>query len=143
MTEPPQRNVNKFTVKYLTEILSRLTDTITSLIETNVIQAKRIEAQCKRIEHLENILEQRYRETKRVFDPKKVNEMIGRVYLIWLNAPPGTGFTYEEAEQEFYRMYHYHNANVGQRMRDLRKDGKLWSQEINDKTTFFLTLVKE
>jgi hypothetical protein len=113
---------------------------VKTLIESNAILARQLEAKQNRINYLEMVLQQRHIETRKAFDPTKINEMINKVYLLWLEAEPGTGFTYEEAEEEFYHKWQYRSACVGQRMRDLRQQGKLWSKEIDDKVTFFLTL---
>jgi hypothetical protein len=113
-------------------------------IETNAYLVRQLEAKDKQIRHLNFILEQRYRETKRQFDPSKLEEMKGKVYQIFL-ASPGVGFTYEEAEEEFERMYGFKSANVGQRMRDLRqeKPPKLWSSDEEGKVRFYLRLATE
>jgi hypothetical protein len=106
-----------------------------------------LEAKDKRIRQLEYVLEQRYRETKRQFDPDKLEEMKGKVYQIFL-ANPGVGFTYEEAEDDFERTYGFRSANVGQRMRDLRQEDKLWSTEetiecsTKKKVRFYLKLAE-
>lgn len=123
-----------------------LIDPITkSLIEGNAILVKQLEAKQKRIEHLEMVLYQRHEETKKAFNPDKINEMIERVYTLWLEAPPGTGFTYEEAQEEFYQRWRFRSSCVPQRMRDLRQQDRLWSKEDpeNKKVTFYLTLKKE
>jgi hypothetical protein len=114
--------------------------TIVNLIESNARLTRQLEAKQKRVEYLEMVLQQRQIETKRAFDPSKINEMVNKVYLLWLEGEPGVGFTYEEAEEEFYQKWRFKSSNVGQRMRDLRQDGKLWSKEVDGKVTFFLTL---
>ena len=111
-------------------------------IETNAYLVRQLEAKEKRIRQLEFILEQRYRETKRQFDPAKLEEMKAKVYQLFL-ASPGVGFTYEEAEEEFERMYGFKSANVGQRCRDLRQEGKLWSSDEEGKVRFYLRLATE
>jgi len=114
-------------------------------IETNAYLVRQLQAKERRIQQLEFILEQRYRETKRQFDSDKIDEMKSKVYQIFL-ANQGIGFTYEEAEDEFERMFGYRSANVGQRMRDLRQEGKLWSTEeqieysTKKKVRFYLKL---
>jgi hypothetical protein len=117
--------------------------TIADLIGSNAALAQQLNAKQKRIDHLEMVLQQRHIETRRAFDPDKINEMIEKVYLLWLEASPGTGFTYEEAQEEFYQKWRFRSSCVPQRMRDLRKEGRLWSKEDpsnSDKVTFYLTL---
>ena len=120
----------------------QINDTVKSLIETNALLSRQLEAKQKRIEYLEMILQQRHIETRRSFNPDKIEEMVEKVYLLWLEATPGTGFNYEEAQEEFYQRYRFRSACVPQRMRDLRKEGRLWSKESDDsgKVTFYLTL---
>lgn len=142
MTEHQQRNVNKFTVKYPRGTLNLLTDTITSLIETNVMQAKRIEAQCKRIEHLEFVLEQRVRATKNAFNPDSVNKMCQKVYAVFL-ANPGVGFTYDEFPAAFKELHGWSNEHLCQRIRDIRQMALVWSDETSSPKKFYLKLVKE
>ncbi len=115
-------------------------DTVKSLVECNSILTQQLGAKQKRIEYLEMVLNQRHIETRRAFDPKKIEQSIEKVYLLWLEASPGTGFTYEEAEQEFFEKWRYHSASVPQRMRDLRQEGRLWSRDENGKVTFYLKL---
>lgn len=122
----------------MTELL--VNPTIVSLIETNFALTKQLEAKQKRIDHLEFVLEQRHIETRRAFDPDKIDEMKNKVYLLWLDGVSGVGFNYEEAEEEFYQKWRFRSACVGQRIRDLRQEGKLWSQEVNGKVTFYLKL---
>lgn len=114
--------------------------TIVSLIETNSMLTMQLGAKQKRIEHLEFILEQRHIETRRSFDPDKIDEMKNKVYLLWLDGIPGIGFNYEEAQEEFYQKYRFRSACVPQRIRDLRQEGKLWSQEVAGKVTFYMKL---
>ena len=114
--------------------------TVKSLIESNALLTQQLGAKQKRIDYLEMVLNQRHIETRRVFDPRKIEQAVEKVYLLWLEAPPGTGFTYEEAEQEFFEKWRYRSASVPQRMRDLRQEGRLWSKEENGKVTFFLKL---
>lgn len=110
-------------------------------IETNAYLVRQLEAKEKRIQHLEFVLEQRVRETKRMYDPKHIDEMKDKVYRLFL-ACPALGFTYEEAEQEFQTAYGFRSANVGQRMRDLRQEGKLWSSDEEGKVKFYLKLAE-
>ena len=119
-----------------------INETVKSLIESNALLARQNEAKQKRIEYLEMVLQQRHIETRRAFDPDKVNEMIERVYLLWLESPPGTGFTYEEAQEEFFQKWRFRSSCVPQRIRDLRQQGRLWSKEDPNtkKVTFYLTL---
>jgi hypothetical protein len=116
--------------------------TVKSLIESSAILTQQLNAKQKRIDHLEMILQQRHIETRRAFDPDKINEMIERVYLLWLEASPGTGFTYEEAQEEFYQKWRFRSSCVPQRMRDLRQQRRLWSKEDPEskKVMFYLTL---
>lgn len=116
--------------------------TVKSLIESNALLAGQLNAKQKRIEHLEMVLNQRHIETRRAFDPDKINEMIEKVYLLWLEAAPGTGFTYEEAQEEFFQKFRFRSSCVPQRIRDLRQQNRLWSKEDPDsgKVTFYLTL---
>lgn len=114
---------------------------LVNLIEANAVLTHQLEAKDKRIRQLEFILDQRVRETKRMYDPSHIEQMKDRVYRLFL-ACPGLGFTYEEAEDEFEAIYGFRSANVGQRMRDLRQDGKLWSSDENGKVRFYLKLAK-
>jgi hypothetical protein len=122
-----------------------ISDTVKSLIESNALLASQLNAKQKRIDYLEMVLQQRHIETRKAFNPDKINEMIEKVYLLWLEASPGTGFTYEEAQEEFYQKFRFRSSCVPQRMRDLRQQGRLWSKEDPDtkKVTFFLTLKGE
>jgi hypothetical protein len=116
---------------------------IAELIGANALLVQQLNAKQRRIEHLEMVLQQRQIETKRAFDPDKINEMIEKVYLLWLEAPPGTGFTYEEAQEEFFQKWRFRSSCVPQRMRDLRQQGRLWSKEDPsppNKVTFYLVL---
>jgi hypothetical protein len=115
---------------------------LVTLIEANAVLTRQLEAKQRRIEHLEYILEQRLRETKRQFNPELIDEMKSKVYRIFL-ANVGRGFTYEEAESEFEAMFGFHSANVGQRIRDLRQERKLWSDDKDGKVRFFLKLVEK
>jgi len=121
--------------------------TLASSMETIASLSRQLEAKQKRIDHLEMVLQQRQIETRRTFNPDKIDEMKNKVYMLWLDAEPGTGFTYEEATEEFFYKYHFRSANVGQRIRDLRQEGKLWSKDVahkgEDKVTFFLTLKEQ
>ena len=119
-----------------------INETVKSLIESNAMLAQQLGAKQRRIDHLEMVLQQRHIETRRAFDPDKINALIEKAYLLWLEASPGTGFTYEEAQEEFYQKFRFRSANVGQRMRDLRQEGRLWSKEDVDtkKVTFYLVL---
>lgn len=114
---------------------------VVTLIESNAALVKQLEAKDKRIRFLEYILEQRFRETKSQFDPKQVEEMKGKVYALFLSTP-SISFSYEEAEAEFQAVYGFRSANVGQRLRDLRQEGKLWSDEQEGKVRFRLKLAE-
>lgn len=122
------------------QVFSKPDSTLVSLIESNAMLTRQLEAKQRRIEHLEMVLNQRHIETRHAFDKDKIDQMIEKVYLLWLESPPGTGFTYEEAEQEFFEKWRFKSACVPQRMRDLRQEGRLWSQEVNGKVTFYLKL---
>lgn len=112
------------------------------LIEANAILSRQLEAKEKRIRTLEFLLEQRFRETKRQYDPEHVEEMKDRVYRLFLDRA-GVSFTYEEAEAEFQHVYGFRSANVPQRLRDLRKEGKLWSADNESgKVRFYLKLAE-
>jgi hypothetical protein len=116
-----------------------MVDTITTLIETNALQAKQIEAQRRRIERLEYILEQRVRATKNSFDPDKVNKMCRLVYEVFL-ANPGIGFTYDEFPTAFKDLHGWSNEHLPQRIRDCRQMGLVWSDETSDPKRFYLKL---
>ena len=119
-----------------------MSESLVTTIETNAYLVRQLEAKQKRIDQLEFILEQRYRETKRQFDPGKLEEMKGKVYEIF-RANPGIGFSYEEAEEEFERLFKFHSSNVGQRIRDLRQEDKLWScPDEKGKVRFYLKLAE-
>ncbi len=115
--------------------------TLTTLIEANAMLTHQLEAKEKRIQHLEYIIEQRSRETKRQYDPKNFDEMKAKVYKIF-RENSGVGFTYEEAQKEFKEMFKFDSSNVPQRIRDLRQEGKLWSDDSEGKVRFYLKLVE-
>lgn len=128
-------------VEVLASDMGQMIDpTLKGLIEANAMLVQQLNAKEKRIQHLQMVLEQRHIETRRTFDPEKIGQMVEKVYMLWLEASPGTGFTYEEAEQEFYDKWRFKSACVPQRMRDLRQEGRLWSKEENGKVTFYLKL---
>ena len=110
------------------------------LVNTNGALTRQLEAQRKRIEFLEMVLAQRFSLTVRTWDPAKTDEMKRKVELLWVEGTPGLGMTYEEAEDEFFVKWRFRSANVGQRIRDLRQEGKLWSKEVDGKVTFYLKL---
>jgi pimeloyl-CoA synthetase len=122
-------------------------ENVKTLIEGQAILVRQLEAKQKRIdfletrvEQLEEIIRQKQEETRKTFNIDKIDEMKNKVYLLWLEAEPGVGYNYEQAQEEFYHKYHFRSACVPQRMRDLRQEGKLWSKDVNEKVTFFLTL---
>ncbi len=121
---------------------------LTSLIEANAMLTQQLEAQRKRIqfletrnEYLEFILEQRIEKTTEQFNPKDHDAMYNRVYSVFLKRP-GQGLTYEMIEEQFEKDFRFHSANTGQRVRDLRRDGKVWSSDKDGKVKFYLKLVE-
>jgi hypothetical protein len=125
-------------MEQMTQILED--PTLVGLIQSNALLVSQLTAKQKRIDYLEMVLQQRHIETRRAFDPDKIDEMKNKVYLLWLETKPGTGFNYEEAQEEFYQKWRFRSSCVPQRMRDLRQEGKLWSREVDGKVTFFLVL---
>ncbi len=112
-----------------------------TLIESQSLMIKQLEAKDKRIRFLEFILEQRGRETLKRFDPKQVELMVGKVYQVFLENP-GRGLSYDEVGEEFKRLWHFHSEHIPQRVRDLRKAGKVWSDDSSGVVRFYLTLAK-
>lgn len=110
------------------------------LIETNALLVKQVEAQRKRIEYLEFVLAQRAAATRRKWNPEKTEEMKDKVRKIFVDNP-SVGFTYEEVNAEFFSVYGFRSANVGQRVRDLFKEGVLWkSEDEKGKMRYYLKL---
>ena len=106
------------------------------------VKDKQLEAQRRRIEFLEFVLEQRGRETLKQFDPKQTEQMYGKVYQVFLENP-GRGLTYEEVGEEFERLWHFHTEHTQQRVRDLFRDGKVWrDHDESGAVQYYLTLVK-
>ncbi len=116
-----------------------MNETVKSLIETNVLQARQLEAKQKRIEHLEYILEQRVRATKNEFNPDSVNHMCKLVYEVFL-AHPGVGYTYDEFAFAFKEHHGWANVHLPQRIRDLRQMDLVWSDETVSPKRFYLKL---
>lgn len=123
---------------------AKMSESLVITIETNAYLVRQLEAKQKRIDHLEFILEQRYRETKRQYDPEKFGEMKRKIYEgIFLNNP-GIGFTYEEIATEFNRLYKFESEFLGPRLRELRKENKIWSDDSDGtkKVRFYLKVAE-
>lgn len=113
--------------------------TLVQLIEVNFMQARQIEAQRKRIEHLEFVLEQRVRATKNEFHPERMEKMCRLAYEVFL-ANAGVGFTYDEFPLAFRELHGWCNEHLPQRIRDLRQQGLVWSDEQSSPKRFYLKL---
>ena len=110
----------------MSEQYATLIESQSLLVKQLEAKDKQLEAQKRRIEFLEFVLEQRGRETVKRFDPKQVELMVGKVYQVFLENP-GRGLTYDEVGEEFERLWRFHSEHLPQRVRDLRKTGKVWS----------------
>jgi len=63
---------------------AKMSESLVTTIETNAYLVRQLEAKQKRIDHLEFVLEQRGRETKRQYNPEQNDEMKEKVYKIFL-----------------------------------------------------------
>lgn len=114
------------------------------LVEQCREKDRRIEAQAKRIAHLEFLLEQRTEETMVRFseEAKKIGHAEDDVKEFF-KRHPGIGFSYTDARHEFTREFKYEQKNIDRRMRQLAVDGFLWKSDREDGEVKYYLKLKE
>lgn len=101
----------------------------------------------KRIQFLEQRLEQRYVETKKEYDPCRFDNMRDMVLKVFLDSPATTEYTMAEVCEEFRAKYpHVNAANVNRRTLELCQPEfgrKLGRKQEPDGTVRYYLMLKE